>query len=116
MTYKGYKSLRSFLGETKDRVYRFWVYRRMFTPYEQSQKFTDESVYEDTHAILGYIRESIPLPAGDVLLGIEEVYPGDDGCDGGDECASLQYYKLSELRISWYPSDMPDDGGEDNEQ
>ena len=31
---------------------RFWIYRRMFTPYEQQEAFTDESVFEDVFCTL----------------------------------------------------------------
>ena len=113
MKYTDYKSIKEFLHENKDRVYHFWVYKRMFTPYEQDKKFTDESVYEDDHAMLGYIRESILLPDGDLLLGINEIYPG-DGCS-----ENLQFYKLSELRIAYNADDSSEDregGAVDNEQ
>ena len=28
-----------------ERVFRMWVFKKMFTPYEQDEKFSDESVY-----------------------------------------------------------------------
>ena len=59
-----------------DRLYRYLVYKRMFTPYEQQHAFEDESVYEDTHYELCQIAEAIDL-GGDWLLGLRTI--GEDG-------------------------------------
>ena len=49
----------SFLERNKDRLFRFWVYKRMFTPLEQEMMYTDQDVYEDYHAHTGII--SLPV-------------------------------------------------------
>ena len=30
-----------------DRIYSYLIYKKMFTPYEQQEAFSDESIYED---------------------------------------------------------------------
>ena len=79
--------------------FRYLVYRRMFTPYEQDKKFSDESVYEDIHYKIGCIREISILPDGDVLLGfVSTDY-------SKDEPRWYEYYKLSEIRLERYEGD-----------
>ena len=94
-----------------DRVFRFWVYRRLFTPYEQQQAFIDETQFEDSHAQLGIIKEAIDLGNGDWLLGFQIV--DDDGVSYG----GIEYYKLSEIRLSYYEQDkyQQDEEGEMDE-
>ena len=83
----------------EDRLFRFVVYRRIFTPYEQEQKFSDESQYEDTHFTFGYIKELINLENGDYLIGFNI-------CDDdGNELGVIEYYRLSEIRLSCFESD-----------
>lgn len=86
-----YPSIESFFSAHEGRPFSFWHYRRMFTPYEQEQKFSDESVFEDTTAIVGKVVEVVRLPDGDVLLGIK------------DEFDATVYYKLSELCFEYTP-------------
>ena len=88
-----YPSIESFFAAHEEQLFYFWHYRRMFTPYEQEQKFSDESVFEDTTAIVGKVEDVVRLPNGDVLLGIK------------DEFDATVYYKLSELHIEWIPDD-----------
>lgn len=87
------------LDDGQDRLFRLLVYKRMFTPYEQENKFMDESEYEDTHYKFVYIREVIDLGNGDYLLGVQEKY--DDAIFDG-----LEYYRLSEIRLSYIPADV----------
>lgn len=81
-----------------DRIVRFLVYRRLFTPYEQEQAFIDETQFEGTRYRFGIIEEALDLGIGDWLLGIREIIDG-ESCDG------IEYYRLSEIRLSYYESD-----------
>ncbi len=103
-----YDSIHHFLKETEERIFRFWVYKRMFTPYEQDRMFKDADEYVNTTARIGIIREAVVLPDGDVLLGLAEIY-----CDVAELCELLEeetrhltYYKLSEIRLGYYPHDV----------
>ena len=82
-----------------DRIYRYLVYKKLFTPYEQQHAFVDESVYEDTHYELCLIEEAIDLGNGEWMLGLKTV--GDDGKIYG----MTHYYKLSEIRLARYEDD-----------
>ena len=99
-----YNSIFEFLEKNKDRIFRFWVYKRIFTPLEMEQKYIDECVYEDTHAHTGIIREAIVLPDNDLLLGF--YIPCCDTVDEEDEYKHIDYYKLSEIRMEYRPVDM----------
>ena len=58
----------------------------------------DESIFEDTHANVGIIKDCIPLGDGDFLLGFQPV----DDCDPYNITAFdfVEYYKLSEIRLN----------------
>ena len=75
-----------------DRLYRYFVYKRMFTP-------ENESEYEDNHYELCQIAEAIEL-GGDWLLGLRTI--GEDGKIYG----MIHYYKLSEIRLAFFENDQ----------
>lgn len=97
-----YGDWETFFIDNSERLYHFAVYKRMFTPYEQEERFTDESQFEQDIWRYGFIGEVILLPDGDLLLGIQEVYD-DIPEDPNDD---LEYYKLSELRIGYNKNDI----------
>ena len=75
---------------------------RIFTPYEQDEKFSDESVFENgSYPIFAYIRNAIELPNGDVLLRLEETEPIYDRLDDEKETSqkSYIYERLSDICI-----------------
>ena len=80
----------------EERVFRMWVFKKMFTPYEQDKKFSDESVYEDDVCKYVMIKELIELPDGDLLIGFQ---------DADSDNLYLEYYKLSEIRLDYCQSD-----------
>ena len=98
----------TWLHDYGDRLYRYLVYKRMFTPYEQQHAFEDESVYEDTHYELCQIAEAIDL-GGDWLLGLKTI--GDDGKIYG----MIHYHKLSEIRLAFFENDQHFELYEDEE-
>ena len=80
----------------EERVFRMWVFKKMFTPYEQDEKFSDESVYVDDTCKFVMIWELIDLPYGDLLIGFQ---------DTDSDNLYLEYYKLSEIRLDYYQND-----------
>ena len=80
----------------EERVFRMWVFKKMFTPYEQDEKFSDESVYVDDICKYVMIKEIIELPDGDLLIGFQ---------DTDNDNLYLEYYKLSEIRLDYCQSD-----------
>ena len=84
------KTFDKFVEEHKDESFRYWVHKRMFTPYEQEQKFEDESTLENIECSFGYIVEAVELPNGDILLGLSEDKDG----------RYKSYYKLSDIDLA----------------
>ena len=104
----------SFLERNKDRLFRFWVYKRMFTPLEQEMMYTDQDVYEDYHAHTGIIKEAIIRTDKDLLLGFY-INAGTTS-EEEDPYRHLEYYKLSEIRMEYRPVDMEEYyGGDESE-
>ena len=97
-----YGDWETFFLDNDSRLYHFAVYKRMFTPYEQVNCFSDESQYEQDIWRYGFIREVVPLPDGDLLLGIQEVY--DEIADDPND--DFEYYKLSEIRLAYKKDDI----------
>lgn len=90
-----------FLESHKNEMFMFWVYKRMFTPYEQQQAFSDESVFEDSMAQIGFIKECVPMGNGDFLIGIQCVATDDTDYDENVKLSSrIEYYRLSEIRLN----------------
>jgi hypothetical protein len=98
-----YSNFIEFAQAHKDIPFRFWVYRRIFTPYEQEKKFTDESYYEDTCCKIAYIKELIILPDDDILIGFVSI----DYNETDIKCC--EYLKLSEIRLVRYDGDLIDE-------
>lgn len=90
----------TWLLDNDDRPYRYWAYKRMFTPEEQDAKYSDQSCFASDTCDIGYIVEAVELPDGDVLLGFE---PAD--LIGTEFAGSIHYYKLSEIRLEYCPTD-----------
>lgn len=93
-----FENVQQFFKAIKNRQIRYWVYKRKYTPYEESSKFEDESIFEDHHASEGYVKEVVLLPDNDVLLGIASVF---DGLEHDEYNYTVDYYKLSEIRLSY---------------
>ena len=104
-----YQNFSDFAQAHENIPFRFWVYRRMYTPLEQEKKFTDEDFYEDTYCKIAYIREHIMLPDGDILIGFEGVDFFGTTDNEGRPLDCIEYYKLSEIRLERYDGDMYDE-------
>lgn len=81
-------------------IFRLWEYKRMFTPYEQAEKFSDESLYVNDECDHVRILDVIALPDGDLLLAITYAY--------GDG-KYISYYKLSEISLGKSEKDMEEE-------
>lgn len=81
-------------------IFRLWEYKRMFTPYEQAEKFSDESLYVNDECDHVRILDVIALPDGDLLLATTYAY--------GDG-KYISYYKLSEISLAKSEKDMEEE-------
>ena len=101
--YSSYPSFMDFVKTHKDVPFRYWVYKRVFTPYEQDHRFIDESCFEDVCCRTAYIRECIVLPDDDILIGFLDLD------FASDEKKLYEYYKLSEIRLNRSDGDIVDE-------
>ena len=92
----------TWLHDVGDRVFRYWTYRRMFTPYEQKNAFMDESWYESPTCSLGIIKECVVLPNNDILIGFLSVNDDDDL----DLPPYIDYRRLSEISLAYSAMDQ----------
>ena len=90
-------NLETWVKENADRIFGFTVYKRKFTPYEKSEKFVDESLFEDERMTYCKIKEAIYLGGGDWLLGVQPIYD-----ETGQDENNIDYYRLSEIRLCSY--------------
>ena len=94
----------TYLQDTSGRVFRYWVFKRMFTPLESDRKYVDQSEFVDSYASFGIIRECVPLPDNDLLIGFQDVNIDDPE----NLCLnSISYFKLSEIRLEYHWCDQP---------
>lgn len=89
----------TWLLDNDDRIFRYLVYKKLFTPYEQDKKFRDESQFEDTHFHFAFIEEAIDLGNGEWMFGFREIIDG-------EICDNVDYHKLSDIQLSFYDSDQ----------
>ena len=98
-----YDYFKQFFEQNLGRIYRYWVYRRMFTPYEQKQAYMDESFFEQSRALFGVVREVVPLPNGDLLLGIADI--AEDASELSADNRQMTDQRLSDLQLMYMPLD-----------
>lgn len=92
--------METWLLDNDGRIFRFTVYRRMFTPKEQAEKYIDETFFEDGGTYqYGIVEEAVELGHGEWLLGIREV------CED-TICEVISYYRLSEIRLHCFDKDQ----------
>lgn len=98
-----YKGFDDFLRANPNRIYRYWIYRHGYTPYEQKLCFSDESLFEDSQCRYGVLREVIPLGSGNVLLGFAELT--EDASEINEAARGIAYYRASDIRLTYMPFD-----------
>lgn len=104
--------LETFIHDVCDTtVFRMFKYKRVYTPHEMAEKYSDESEYENGgYAVEVYIRNAIELPDGDVLLKLEEVLTQDweeleEEPEGEPKDRVYRYEKLSDIVLYEYEVD-----------
>jgi len=90
-----YGDFETFVHDNNSTVFRYWVYKRMFTPLEQDKKYEDQDEFVSIYAERARIAEIIKLPDGDYLIGFVE-----DIDDDTDTNEYIEYYKLSEIHLA----------------
>ena len=103
-----YDNFCDFAKRNKNIIYRYWIYRRGYTPYEEHNKFMDESLFEETVCKCALIRCVVPLYDGDLLIGFLDA----DSVEPNAK-QNMEFCKLSEIRFEWYEGDQEEYGIED---
>lgn len=100
-------NLGTWLLDNKDKVFRFYFYKKMFTPREQKECYIDESLYENANfPFIARITNIIETP-GNFMLELQEVDdPGDEEILKSHE--EIKYYYLySDLKMELHERDHP---------
>ena len=95
-------SMDQLFAESDGLVFRYQVYRRIFTPYEQQNASVFESYFESPNYRCGHIEKIIPLGDGEWLIGFRDIY---DGVDSG----VVHFYRLSEIRLEIWDADQEEE-------
>ena len=105
-----HNSFADWLQSIDGKPVRYLTYRRMFTPYEENQKYIDESEFVSCTYDIAYIEEAIDLGNGDWYLGFREII--DDECD--EKSCILEWRKLSEIQMCQCDNDGKHDEDPDD--
>ena len=101
--------METFILDNMNKIFRYYKYVKVWTPYELDKKYSDESIFEnDGYAEFCYIRQAIELPDGDVLLKLEITHSPDDDALYQDESELdiiYKYEKLSDIVLEEYVGD-----------
>lgn len=101
------KSIEKWVAESDGAVFRYQVYRKVYTPFEQQNASMLESQFETVKYNYGYIESVIPLGGGDWLIGFRDIY-------FGIESGVTRYYRLSEIRLEISDDDQNIDEEEED--
>ena len=89
------------LDESDTRIFRYCIYKRVYTPLEQEKKYMDESEFEDGGMYtMAKIEEAIDMGNGNWMLGMREIY--EDGCVS----KNIKYVMLNEIRLWSFDEDQ----------
>ena len=100
--------METFILDNMNKIFRYYKYKRVWTPFELDKKYSDESIFENGgYAEFCYIRQAIELPDGDVLLKLEITHSPEDDILYQDENDDriYKYEKLSDIVLEEYSSD-----------
>ena len=90
--------MKNFIKKHKNEIFRYWLRKRMWTPYEMELKDPEQTEYEMLECDYGYLVEAIDL-GYDWLIGIS----------GELDKSYISYYKLSELELALCQNDQNDE-------
>ena len=79
-----------------DRLFRVWIY------------YSEENYRNEKYNYV-FIKEAIELPNKDVLLGLHFIC---DAEDFNNDNPKIEYYKLSQLQLAYFPEDISEENWE----
>ena len=95
------------LDEGRDKIFRMYKYRKIYTPYEQDKKYSDESIFENgSYPSFVRIINAIELPDGDVLLKLLDDVPVYERTKDYEKSSCIYLYeKLSDIKLEEWEDD-----------
>ena len=87
--------MKEFFEKHKNKVFRYWQRKRIWTPYDLECKDPYQSEYVDDECSYGYIIEVVDL-GYDWLIGIAESL----------EARYIEYHKLNDIELAYSVSDQ----------
>ena len=98
------------LDESDTRIFRYLVYKKVYTPLEQDAKYIDETEYEDGGSYtFAKIEEAIDMGISGWMLGMREIY------EDGSISKNVKYVMLNEIRLWSFDEDQNMEIGEDDD-
>ena len=87
--------MKEFFEKHKNDIFRYWIRKRMWTPYEVELKDPYQAEYGDEECSHGYIVEIVDL-GYDWLIGISESL----------DATYVEYFKLSDIELAFSDTDQ----------
>lgn len=103
-----FQTIAGWASDNRGAVFRYLTYKKLFTPYEQENKFMDESQFEDIHYSYGKLEGVFDLGSGEVLLAFRELLDGYNPCtskDDFEETGMTVYRRLSDIQLYKFDCD-----------
>lgn len=91
--------MEKWIKENEGKIFRFLIYKKMFTPYEQQEAFSDESQFEENYYNIALLKEAVDLGCGNWLIGFEMI--SDHKLSG-----ITQYHRLQDIRLEYFDCDQ----------
>lgn len=82
------------------KTFRYSVYKRVFTPYEQKMAYMDESEFTSTHYKFAKIHDAVDLGNGNWLIGFWTNFDDEENPD-----KIIEYHRLEDIKISYFEYD-----------
>lgn len=94
--------METFILDTKGTIFTIYKYKKVYTPYEQDKKYSDESIYEDPYGIKVHLLNAIEV-YGDTLLEVDLLQENTEGMY--ERVGVIEYCLLSEITLCIYDED-----------
>lgn len=98
-----YNNFKEFAEANQNTIFRYWVYKKPDLKYNDDDSMI-KSEYISTRATFGIIHDFVIMPDGDILIGFKDPEADFVYCD---------YYKLSEIKLSFVDQDQDTTNEED---
>lgn len=97
-----YNNWEEFIKKNDGRLFRMHVYNKNL----KERNFGEKELFDNREPRFVFIKESIILPDGDILLGFQEMERDGYVDEFFFDCCPIQYYRLSEIWLVHVPADI----------